>query len=115
MSFFIASANAADAATPAANGGFGVESIIFIGIFFAFFYFMLIRPQQKRAKEHKTLLEAMQKGDEVVTVGGMMGRIVKIKDQFVVIALTDNVEISVQKQSIAATLPKGTLASIHSN
>ncbi len=110
MSFFISAANAAEGA-PAQQGG-GWEMLIMLGLFFVIFYFMLIRPQQKRAKEHKTMMEALQKGDEVVTAGGILGRVVKIKDQFVVIALNDNVEISVQRHSIAATLPKGTIASI---
>ena len=110
MSFFISAANAADGA-PAQPGG-DWSMLIMLGLFFVIFYFMLIRPQQKRAKEHKTLMEALQKGDEVVTAGGILGRIVKIKDQFVVIALNDNVEISVQRNSIAATLPKGTLANV---
>lgn len=109
MNFFISAANAAEG--PAQQGG-GWEMLIMLGLFFVIFYFMLIRPQQKRAKEHKSMMDALQKGDEVVTAGGILGRVVKIKDQFVVIALNDNVEISVQRHSIAATLPKGTIVSI---
>ena len=110
MSFLISAAQAADGAAPAQGGGW--EMVVMLGLFFVVFYFLMIRPQQKRAKEHKGMLESLQKGDEVVTAGGVLGRIVKIKEQFIVVGLADNVEISVQKHAISATLPKGTLASI---
>ncbi len=84
-------------------------------IFGLIFYFMLIRPQSKRAKEHKAMLEAVQKGDEVVTIGGIVGKVVKIKDQFVVVALNDNDQIIVQKHAVSATLPKGTIENVYSN
>lgn len=75
------------------------------------FYFMLIRPQMKRAKEHKAMIEALQKGDEVVTAGGTLGRITKVGDGYVTLQVADNVEIQVQKQSIQLLLPKGTFKS----
>jgi preprotein translocase subunit YajC len=109
VNFFVSAANAAEG--PAQQGG-GWEMLIMLGLFFVIFYFMLIRPQQKRAKEHKTMMDALQKGDEVLTTGGILGRVVKIKEQYVVVAINDNVEISLQRHSIAATLPKGTIASI---
>ena len=76
---------------------------------FVVFYFLLIRPQQKRAKETKTMLEALQKGDEVVTAGGLVGKIAKRTDQYAAIEIAPNVEISVQRAAIAQLLPKCTI------
>ena len=81
-------------------------------LIFVVFYFLLIRPQAKRAKEHKNLLGNLQKGDEVVTSGGIAGKVSKVADDFVVIEVSDTVELKFQKQAIAATLPKGTLKAI---
>ena len=75
-------------------------------------YFIMWRPQSKRAKEHKDLMGALAKGDEVVTAGGIVGKIAKISDSYIMMAVSDNVEIAVQKSSIATVLPKGTLKSI---
>jgi preprotein translocase subunit YajC len=72
----------------------------------------MIRPQMKRAKEHKTLVEALSKGDEVVTQGGMAGRITKVGDSFVSIEIADKVEVQVQKPAIQLVLPKGSLKSL---
>ena len=80
--------------------------------FLVIFYLMIWRPQAKRAKEHKNLLGGLQKGDEVVTSGGIIGKVTKVTDDFVVVEISDNVELKFQKQAIAATLPKGTLKSI---
>jgi len=80
---------------------------IFVG-----FYFLLIRPQQKRAKETKAMLEALQKGDEVVTAGGLVGKIAKLTDQYAAIEIAPNVEISVQRAAIAQLLPKGTIKAL---
>ena len=77
------------------------------------FYFLLIRPQSKRAKEHKNLMSNITVGDEVVTTGGIVAKIAKMKDTFVVLEITKNVEITVQKSSIAQVLPKGTVDSIN--
>lgn len=81
-------------------------------LMFVVLYFLMIRPQQKKAKEHKALLEALGKGDEVVTASGMVGRITKVGDDFVTIEIAANVEIQMQKPSIAVVLPKGTLKSL---
>ena len=78
----------------------------------AIFYFMIIRPQSKRNKEHKALMENLSKGDEVVISGGMMGKIVKVTEEFVVVEVAANTEISFQKAAVTATLPKGTLKNI---
>ena len=103
---FISDAHAEAASAP--SGG-GTEMLIMIGIFFAIMYFMIIRPQQKRQKEHKSLMDSLTKGDEVVTNGGMMGKIKAVSDDVVRIELAENVIIKVQKHAIASVLPKGTL------
>ncbi|MBF7143075.1 MULTISPECIES: preprotein translocase subunit YajC [Pseudomonas] len=111
MSFLIPAAYA-DAAAPAAGpAGTGFEWIFLVG-FLVIFYFMIWRPQAKRAKEQKNLLGGLQKGDEVVTSGGIAGKITKVSDDFVVLEVSDTVELKFQKGAIAATLPKGTLKAI---
>ncbi|AIS16505.1 MULTISPECIES: preprotein translocase subunit YajC [Pseudomonas] len=111
MSFLIPAAFA-DAAAPAAGpAGTGFEWIFLVG-FLVIFYMMIWRPQAKRAKEQKNLLGNLQKGDEVVTNGGIAGKINKVTDDFVVIEVSDTVELKIQKGAIAATLPKGTLKAI---
>ncbi|WAJ36556.1 preprotein translocase subunit YajC [Pseudomonas sp. GOM7] len=110
MSFFIPAAYA-DTAAAAGPAGTGFEWVFLIG-FLVIFYLMIWRPQAKRAKEHKNLLGSLQKGDEVVTSGGIAGKVTKVADDFVVIEVSDNVELKFQKQAIAATLPKGTLKAI---
>lgn len=81
-------------------------------IIFVLFFFMIIRPQMKQAKETKAMIEALQKGDEVVTSGGIVGKITKVTDAFVVIDINAGNEITVQKQAISTALPKGTIKSI---
>lgn len=76
---------------------------------FAIFWFLMIRPQQKKAKELRAMLEALQKNDEVITTGGVIGKIVKLNDQFVTLELSDNIEILIQRAAIAQRLEKGTL------
>ena len=76
------------------------------------FYFLLIRPQSKRRKEHQALMSGLSKGDEVVTSGGMVGQINKVEDDFVKVQVAPNVELRVQKSAVGATLPKGTLKSL---
>ncbi|MBC9252059.1 preprotein translocase subunit YajC [Pseudomonas alcaligenes] len=113
MSFLIPAAYA-DAAAPAvaaAPGGEWVNALM-LGGFVVIFYLMIWRPQAKRAKEQKNLLGGLQKGDEVVTTGGIAGKITKVSDDFVVVEVSDKVELKFQKQAIAATLPKGTLKAI---
>jgi preprotein translocase subunit YajC len=78
-------------------------------ILFGIFYFMLIRPQMKRAKEQRTMIAALAKGDEVLTNGGILGRIEDIAEQFVMLEIAPNVVVKLQKQAISAVLPKGTL------
>lgn len=112
MSFFISSAYAQQAAATGAGDPNGMFTWVFLGGFVVIFYFMILRPQMKRTKEHRNLLGALQKGDEVLTTGGIIGRVVKVSDDFVVLAVSDNVQLKFQKAAIAATLPKGTLKAI---
>lgn len=97
----------AGAAAPSAFGSFW----IFIPLF-AIMYFMMIRPQQKKMKQQKEMMSALEKGDEVMTTGGIIGRISKVTDDFVTVAIAEGVEIKFQKASISQTLPKGTIKSI---
>lgn len=92
----------------AAPGG----SFIFMMVMFlVIFYFMLWRPQNKRVKEHNALLNSLAKGDEVVTNGGMLGKITKVNDDFIQLDIAENVSVTVQKSSVTTTLPKGTIKS----
>jgi preprotein translocase subunit YajC len=101
----------AQAAPAAGGGGLDMISLVMFGGLFALMYFMMIRPQAKRAKEHRTMLAGLQKGDEVVTAGGTLGKVTKVGDNYVTIEIATNVEIQVQKPSITTLLPKGTLKS----
>lgn len=100
-----------DAHAQAAGGAQGdpILSLLPLVIIFVLFYFLLIRPQTKRAKEHKQMVEALAKGDEVVTNGGVAGRLTAVGDQFVSIEVAEGVELKVQRHAVAAVLPKGTL------
>ena len=109
MSFFISSAFAADAATAAPSPIF---NLLFIGGFVVIFYFLIWRPQAKRAKEQKSLVESLATGDEVMTTGGVLGKITKVDDHYVALQVADNVVLKMQKTSVAAVLPKGTMKSI---
>ena len=99
-------------ATQAAAGQSPISFWIMMGLFIVIFYFLIIRPQSKRQKEHKEMMAGIQKGDEVVTAGGILGKVKKVTDHYVVVTLADNVDINLQKHSVTATLPKGTLKSI---
>lgn len=85
---------------------------IMLGGFFAIFYFFIIRPQNKRAKEHRDLLSNLSKGDEVTTNGGILGKINRVGDDFLHLMVAEGIEIRVQKQAIANVLPKGTFKSV---
>ncbi|MFD0739510.1 preprotein translocase subunit YajC [Lysobacter koreensis] len=98
----------AQAAGQPAPGGFGM-SLLFPVLLIGVMYFLMIRPQMKRAKEHKAMLEKLSRGDEVITNGGIAGTVSDIGDNFVSVEIADNVRIRVQKGAIASVLPKGTL------
>ncbi len=102
----------AEGAPVAPEGPSAMTQLVFFGGFILVFYFLMWRPQSKRAKEHKNLVEALNKGDEVVTNGGIAGKINKVSEEFVLVEISQGVEMKVQKQAIAAALPKGTLKSI---
>lgn len=102
--------NAYAQAAPA-GGGFDLVQMLPLVLMFVLLYFLMIRPQSKRAKEHKAMLAALQKGDEVVTSGGTLGKITRVGDNFVGVEIAPNVEIQVQRSSVATLLPKGTLKS----
>jgi preprotein translocase subunit YajC len=109
MSFFISDAVAA--AAPAAQQP-GIEGMLFpLGIL-VFFYFLFLRPQAKRAKEKKQMIAAMTKGAEVVTAGGILGKVVDMDDNFLKIEICENTFIQVQRQSIESMMPKGTYKAI---
>lgn len=91
------------------QGGFDIVGLMPLILLFVLLYFLMIRPQAKRAKEHRSMLQALQEGDEVVTGGGVLGKINHVGDQFMTIEIAPNVEIKVQKPSIQTVLPKGTL------
>ncbi len=108
---FISQAHAA--AEGAAPGG-GFEMLIMLGMFAVIFYFMIYRPQAKRVKEHKNLMAAMAKGDEVLTTGGLVGKITKIAEDndYLTIELNANNAVVIKKDFVTAVLPKGTLKSL---
>ena len=108
MNFFISDAMAADAAP---QGG-GLQLIIMMAIFFGIMYFMIIRPQQKRAKEHKELIASITKGDEVVAGGGIIGKVTNVGDNFIEMSVSDNTTIKVQRQAVAQVMPKGTMKNL---
>lgn len=107
MGFFIADAQAQF------GGGQGDSTFSFIMLIalFAVFYFVLIRPQSKRQKEHKAMVASLSKGDEVVTNGGLLGKITNVGDSFVTIEIADGIQVRIQRLSIAALMPKGTIKS----
>jgi preprotein translocase subunit YajC len=100
----------AQSAGGAAPGG-GIAPILMMVVFIAIFYFLLIRPQQKKAKEHQAMVGKLATGDEVVTSGGILGKIVEVGEAFVTLEIAPNVQIKVQKFQITSLMPKGTLKS----
>jgi len=99
-------------AAPAASSGPGYEQFIIIIGMFALLYFLMIRPQMKRAKEHKQMTEALSKGDEVVTSGGVLGKITHIGEAYISLQIAPNTEVQVQRTAVQTLLPKGTIKSI---
>ncbi|MES9898975.1 MAG: preprotein translocase subunit YajC [Sedimenticola sp.] len=106
MNFFIS-----DAMAQSAGAGFagGLEQLVLPAGLIIILYFLMIRPQMKRQKEHKKLVEALSKGDEVQTDGGLMGKVTDLGDNFVQVEIADKVEVKIRRQAVSAVMPKGTL------
>ncbi len=109
MNFLISDAWA-DAPVGAPAQG-GMSSLLLMVGMLVVFYFVLIRPQQKRAKEHKAMLAALAKGDEVVTSGGTLGRVTDLSDHYVTVEIAEGVNVKIQRQAVQAILPKGSIKS----
>ena len=107
MSFFISDAFAEGA--PAASQGDPMTSMLFFIGMLALMYFLLIRPQQKRAKEHKKMVEAIGKGDEIATNGGVLGKVTEVGDQYLSIEIAEGVQVKLQRHAVATVLPKGSI------
>ncbi len=112
MDFLISSAHAAEGAAQPQGGG--LQMIIMLVVFGLIFYFMLYRPQAKRVKEHKSLIASISKGDEILTQGGLVGKVAKVSEDkdFIMVTLAEGFDVAVQKASVSAVLPKGTIKSI---
>ncbi len=109
MSFFISDAVAQ--AAPA-QAGDPIMSFLPLIVLFVIFYFLLIRPQQKKAKEHKAMVANLKKGDEIVTSGGMVAKVTAVSESFLTCEIADKVEVKVQSHAVATVLPKGTIKDI---
>ncbi|EXJ11230.1 preprotein translocase subunit YajC [Imhoffiella purpurea] len=107
MSFFISDALAQG--DPAAAAGDPFMALLPLVLFAVVFYFLLIRPQAKRQKEHRKMIEALAKGDEITTVGGVAGRVLDLGENFILVEIADGVQIKVRRMAVEAVLPKGTL------
>ena len=107
---FISNAHAAT--TAASSPMDAVMSFLPLIVIFILFWFMIIRPQMKRAKDQGKMIEALQKGDEVVTTGGQVGKVVKVGEQFISLEIADGIVTNVQKSTVQTMLPKGTIKSI---
>ena len=105
MSLFISDAYAQVGGAAASPG---IMTFLPMIALFAVFYFLLIRPQQKRQKEHRTMVSELAKGDEIVTMGGMLGKIISVGDNFLTVNVAKDTEVKIQKASVQAMMPKGT-------
>ncbi len=106
LTFFISDAAAQSAGS---GGAGGIMSFLPMIALFVIFYFLLIRPQQKRQKEHKNMVTGLAKGDEIVTMGGVLGKIIAVDDNFITVEVAKGTEIKVQRMSVQAMMPKGTI------
>src|ERR1700716_198253 len=93
------------------SSGSQMAPLLMMVVFIVIFYFLLIRPQQKKAKEHQALVSKLSAGDEVVTTGGILGKVTEVGDSFVTIEIADGVRVKVQKFQVGSLMPKGTLKS----
>lgn len=102
----------AHAQSTGASGDPGVFNFIFILVLFGALYFFIMRPQMKRQKEHRAMVEALSKGDEVITNGGVFGKVIEVGESVATVEIASNVQIRVQKFAVAKVLPKGTIKSL---
>jgi len=109
LNLVISTAHAADPAPAAGSPAGGLMSFLPLIIIFVIFYFLLIRPQTKRAKEHREMVSKLGKGDEVVTGGGIVGRVTELEESFITIEIAAGVAVKIQRQAVTQVLPKGTL------
>jgi preprotein translocase subunit YajC len=93
------------------TGGGQLAPLLMMVVFIAIFYFLLIRPQQRKAKEHQAMVSKLATGDEVVTAGGLLGRVLEVGDSFVTVEIADGVRVKIQKFQVTSLMPKGTLKS----
>jgi preprotein translocase subunit YajC len=108
MDWFISSAHAQAAGGAQPNALMQMLPLVLI---FVVFYFLLIRPQTKRAKEHRAMVAALAVGDEVVTGGGLLGKVTEVSDQFLTVEIADGVAVKIQRHTVQSVLPKGTVKS----
>jgi len=106
------SISSAFAQSATGGGDAGLMSFLPILLMFVLLYFLMIRPQMKRAKEQKTMIDALQKGDEVITAGGVLGRITKVSEAYITVEIAAETEVSLQKSAVQTLLPKGTIKSV---
>jgi preprotein translocase subunit YajC len=111
MNLLISDANAQAVGAAAPTSGFGIQNMLLLAVMMVVFYFLLIRPQQKRAKEHAALLSKLATGDEVVTTGGILGRVTEVGETFVTLEIADGVRIKLQRAQVSQLVPKGTYKS----
>lgn len=109
LSLIISDAQAADPAPAPAGAAGGLMSFLPLIIIFIIFYFLLIRPQTKRAKEHREMVSKLAKGDEVVAAGGILGRVTEVGDVYLTVEVADGLAIKVQRHAVTQVLPKGTV------
>lgn len=98
-------------AAPAAPQDAGLMGFVPLIVIFVLFYFLLIRPQMKRAKEHRKLVEALSKNDEIVTTGGLLGKVTDVEESFITVEIADGVKVKVQRNAVTSLVPKGTAKS----
>jgi len=111
LDFLIPAAQAQTAGAPAAGGGSSLLTFLPMVGLLVVMYFLMIRPQMKRQKEHRAMLDKLNRGDEVITSGGIAGTVAEVGDNFITIEIADNVRVRVQKTAVGNVLPKGTLKS----
>lgn len=112
LNIFISPAYADAAAAPTPQQGGGMQLLVMFAIFIFFMYFTIWRPQNKKAKEQQSMMDGLAIGDEIMTAGGLLGKVTKLKDQYLTLGVAANTDIVLQKSAVVKVLPKGTLKSI---